>query len=345
MKTTIKQVAKEAGVSTATVSRALTGSGFVSEDVKVLVMAAVDKLHYQPNAVARSLKQDKTKTIGVIIPDISNPFFMTVSKGIEDSVHGEGYNLLFASSDEDPQKEEELLHLLQEKRVDALILASAGGNDERILKMAQFGTPVILLDRLPGGLDGMLDIVAEDNFQVAYELTQSVLNKGHRRIGAINGFLDVSTGAGRYQGFLQAIADAGLPVEEQLVFDGEFSVDGGCKAVEYFMQNPYQPTAIISFNNKMSFGALQGLIQYGIKLPDDMMLASYGVVDAALLLHNPGIVYASQQPYEMGQRTGDLLLKRLQETDLQLYPPQNIIYRPVIQWMDESSNNEQGGRL
>lgn len=334
-KATIKQVAKEAGVSTATVSRVLTGSSFVSDEVKAVVMAAVNKLNYQPNALARGLKQDRTYTIGIVLPDIANTFFMTVCKGIEEILHEQGYHLIFASSDEDRHKEQRLLHLLQEKRVDAIVLATTGGNEELIGRIVHFGTPVLLLDRAMsiGGVDPQIDRVTEDNFAGAYQLTQSILVKGHTRIGVVNGFLDVSTGYDRYQGYLHALQEAGVAESSTLVYDGEFSVEGGMRAAAYFMEQADKPTAIISFNNQMSFGVLQSLVQQQVKMPEDLMLASYGAVDAALLLQRPGIVMVRQQPYEMGLQTGEILLKRLEDKKYETYEAQSKIFQPIIEWL------------
>jgi LacI family transcriptional regulator len=334
-KPTIKQVAMEAQVSTATVSRVLTGSEFVSEEVKTRVLNAVEKMNYQTNAVARSLKQDKTETIGIIVPDISNVFFMTFSKGLEEVVQGEGYNLIFCSSDEDQQKEGELLLLLQEKRVDALVLATTGGNDAIITKLSRFGIPIILLDRQVEDSESQLDIIAEDNSLGAYLLTKLILESGHKHIGVINGFLDVSTGRDRYEGYKKAMREAGIREKSHLVFDGEFSVDGGNAAIRYFMQLEVKPTAIISFNNNMSFGALQELIRLQMRIPLDIMLASYGVVEAAQLLIQSGIIYVEQTPFEMGRQAGEIILNRLQKDRDQDTRVQNkVIFKPQIKHMN-----------
>lgn len=308
----IKQVAVEAGVSTATISRVLTGNGYVSDEIKAKVLAAVEKLNYRPNAVARSLKQDKTNTIGVIIPDISNPFFMSVLRGVEDIVHLQGYNLIFSSSDENTEKERELLYLLQEKRVDALVLATAGQNDSLIANISKTGLPIVLLDRQVDGLDIELDLVAEDNLSAAYELTRRLLELGHTRIAVINGLLDVSTGRDRYAGYLKAIREAGISEEDSYIFDGGFSVEGGLRAIGYFMKLDPRPTAILSFNNNMTFGALQELTRMGLHVPKDMKLASYGQVEAALLLKKPEILFAEQLPYEMGRKIGETVLVKIQ---------------------------------
>ncbi|WP_332696274.1 LacI family DNA-binding transcriptional regulator [Halalkalibacter lacteus] len=311
MKNTIKDVALEAGVSTATVSRVVNQSGFVSDDIKERVYLAIKKLNYQPNAIARSLKRDKTNTIGIVIPDISNPFYMKISKGIEDIIQQEGYNLIFCSSDENPQKEEKLLQLMYEKRVDAIVLATADGSKEMASRINQAGVPVVLVDRDFDIESQKLDSVTEDNVQSTYELTKYLLDKGHRYIGVVNGLLHVSTGWGRYEGYSKALKKYGMEEDTKYIFNGSFTQDGGIKAVDYFLNFAQKPSAILSFNNIMTFGVLLELTRRGYSVPKDIVVASYGDIEAAQLLKSPGIISIVQKPYEMGQRVGEILLKRL----------------------------------
>lgn len=314
-KSTIKDVALEANVSTATVSRVLNGSGFVSEDVKQRVLHAIEKLNYQPNAIARSLKQDKTFTIGVVIPDISNPYFMKISKGIEDIVQQKGYNLIFCSSDENPKKEMKLLQLLFEQRVDAIVLATAGCNKEMIKKVNQAGVPIVLVDRTCDIGDEPLDAVIESNTQSTYELTSYLLKQGHRRIGLVNGLLHVSTGKERFEGYLRALDEYGMKLDDKYIFDGSFTQEGGRKAADYFLNFSEKPTAILSFNNIMTFGVLIELTRRGISIPNDIVVASYGDIEATQLLKSPGIISLVHEPYEMGEKAGEILLKRLNDEE------------------------------
>jgi LacI family transcriptional regulator len=313
---TMKDVAKESGVSIATVSRVLNGSGYVSEEVKERVRFVVNKLNYQPNAVARSLKQRKTNTIGIIIPDILNPYFMSVAKGIEDIVYKEGFNLIFSSSDENPKKEKELLQLLYEKRVDAIILATAGGNNKKIIEIKKAGVPIILIDRRIQDLDNItIDLLEEDNFNATYRLTMELINKGHTKLGAISGSLDVSTGFDRLKGYQEALKDSGLEIDEKFIYIGNFSKESGRKATDYFLNFISKPTAIVSLNNMMTHGVLMELMKRGYRVPEDFELASYGEVDVDIMLHSPQIISVKQLPYEMGRETGGILLKHLKNGD------------------------------
>ena len=314
-KATIKEVAAAAEVSTATVSRVLNGSGYVSSEIRERVMNAVERLHYQPSAIARSLKQDKTFTIGVIVPDISNPYFMGISRGIEDIVGPEGFQLTFCSSDEKPEKEERLLQLLQEKRVDAIVLATAGGNDGKVKRLADSGLPIVLIDRKLGPDEaGSLDLVAEDNESGAYRLTSKLLAEGHRRIGVVNGPARVSTGRERYEGVLKAMREQGLNVQP-LVYNGDFSTEDGERAVRQFLQADPRPTAIVSLNNRMSLGVLMEIVRSGLRIPEDMAVASFGEVEAGSLLKHPKLYYIDQRPYDMGIKTGEILLRRIRKEE------------------------------
>lgn len=314
MKANIKKVAQEAGVSTATVSRVVNETGYVSDDVKKRVYEAIEALNYRPNAIARSLKQDRTHTIGIVVPDISNEYFMLIARGIEDAVQAEGYHLIFGSSGENPEKEDHLLRLMQEKRADAIVLAAAGNPAGRLDHLVRTGTPVVLIDRRLGEEIRQLDLFVEDNVSTAEALTARLIAEGHRCIGVIHGGAIASTAVERLEGFRRGLAAAGLAFDERLACDGKYSVEGGAAAARYFLGLPERPTAILSLNNKMSFGAMLELRRQGVAIPDGMAVASYGAVEAAQLLRCPGIWYADQDPYAMGQAAGEQLLLRLDRT-------------------------------
>ncbi|MBY0121456.1 LacI family DNA-binding transcriptional regulator [Bacillus sp. S/N-304-OC-R1] len=310
-KVTIKDVARESGVSTATVSRVLNNTGYVSDEIKDRVLNVIKKLNYQPNAVARSLKQSKTNTIGVIIPDISNPYFMKIAKGIEDQTWDAGYNLFFSSSDGKVEKENELLKLLVEKRVDAIVLGTAGSENVLANQINSSGTPVILVDRRFNEKLSDLDLIEEDNVEGAYLLTERLIQKGHTKIGAIVGSLHVSTGSDRFIGFKRAITDYDIPFDDKNIYCGDFTGISGQNAADYFLGLEESPKAIISFNNLMTYGFICRLFQKGFKVPRDFDVASYGETDVEILLDPPGIVSITQDPYNIGTKVGNVLLKRL----------------------------------
>ncbi|MEK0316820.1 LacI family DNA-binding transcriptional regulator [Cohnella sp. 56] len=329
-KATIKQVAAEADVSTATVSRVLNDSGYVSDEIRGRVMEAVERLNYQPSAIARSLKQDKTYMIGVIVPDISNSYFMGISRGIEDVVGREGFQLMFCSSDENPDKEARLLQLLQEKRVDAIVLATAGGNEQTVARLSESGLPVVLIDRKLSGdaADAELDLVAEDNEDGANRLMSRLLEDGHQVIGIVNGPARVSTGRERFEGAMAAMRAHGIE-HEPLVYNGAFSTEDGIRAVRRFLEAERRPTAIVSLNNRMSLGVLLEIVRQGLRIPDDIAVASFGEVEAGSLLKSPKLYYIDQHPYDMGQRAGAILLTRLNKDGAEQAPIQEIFRNDI----------------
>jgi len=313
-KPTIKQVAAEAEVSTATVSRVLNDSGYASKEIRERVLETVAKLNYQPNAIARSLKQDKTFMIGVVVPDISNPYFMGISRGVEDVVGPEGFQLMFCSSDESREKEGNLLKMLHEKRVDAILLATSGGNDHSLKLLADSGVPVVLVDRKPESEeDGTrLDFVGEDNVEGAAQLTRRLLEKGHVRIGVVNGPIRASTGRERLEGVLRAMKEYQL-APDPIVYNGDFTTESGILAVRKFLAADPKPTAIVSLNNAMSLGVLLEIVRCELKIPEDIAVASFGEVEAGLLLKRPKLYFIDQHPYEMGVRAGEILLGRIRK--------------------------------
>ncbi|WP_339290512.1 LacI family DNA-binding transcriptional regulator [Paenibacillus sp. FSL W8-0187] len=333
-KATIKQVAAAAEVSTATVSRVLNDSDYVSDEIKERVMAAVNQLNYRPSAIARSLKQDRTYMIGVIVPDISNPYFMGISRGIEDIVGKEGFQLIFCSSDENPDKERRLLKLMQEKRVDAVVLATSGGNDPAIKQLADSKMPIVLVDRkLDSPETGMnLDLVAEDNTESASRLTRKLLEDGHTVIGVVNGPTRSSTGRERLDGVRKAMKEYGLN-EEPKVYNGDFSTEDGIRAVRHFLGSEHRPTAIISLNNRMSLGVLLEIVRSGLKIPTDMAVASFGEVEAGPLLKESGLFYMEQHPYDMGIKAGEILLHRIRQ-EAPLSEPAFEIYRNEVKQLN-----------
>src|SRR5699024_10520334 len=238
--------------------------------------SVIQELNYRPNAIARSLKMSKTNTIGVIIPDISNPYFMRISKGIEDIIEKNEYILMIASSDENPKKEEKILQAFIENRVDAIVLATSKGDIEPPHTMQNSNLPLVLMDRKIENKSGKYNYVIEDNFKGAYELTKHLIQKGHKRIGVINGLLRVSTGRDRYLGFKQALNEYGITENPNYIYNGNFNIQDGKEAVSFFFKNTEKPTAILSLNNMMTLGAMVELQKMGVMVPRDLTIASYG---------------------------------------------------------------------
>lgn len=306
-KLTIKDIAKEAGVSTATISRVLNNSGYVSHDIKRQVMEVIKKLNYQPNAIARSLKQEKSRSIGIVLPDMTNPYFMKIARAIQHRCFQEGYHLLFVDTEENPDKEKEALDFLIEKRIEALILAGTGGNREQIQTISNSGIRVILVDRRFSNLK--LDTVAEDNIYAAKAAIDYLIENHHRRIGIINGPQSISTARERRQGALIGLEEAGISLAPELMVEGDYTRESGIAAVRRLMALAEPPTAIFSANNEMSFGVYLGMKELDLPL-DGIEVVSFGNLEfSSLFRHKLSVIM--QNPHDIGEIVGELLIRRL----------------------------------
>jgi LacI family transcriptional regulator len=322
---TIKDVAEDAGVSTATVSRVLNKSPFVTDDLRKRVKASIAKLGYRPNAAARALKTKETRAIGILVPDIANPYFMHIIKGIEDVIAPLEYSLLMASSDEDPMKEQKLINVLAEDRIDCLVLAAAGSNEEVIEAVHERGLPIVLVDRLPEELAEELDAVVEDNYGAAYELTQRVLEQGVHSLAVIHGPQTASTAQERAAGVRAAIQDK-APGASVTEYYGDFYFDSGLRAARRFLKKGC-PEALLAMNNLMAMGALSELLKRGCKIGTDLVFGSYGAVDT-LLLPGTTIYYVNQSPRALGASVGKLVKRRLNDPEAEAVC--DVVKQPVL---------------
>ncbi|GIP38466.1 LacI family transcriptional regulator [Paenibacillus sp. J31TS4] len=308
---TIKDVAQAAGVSTATVSRVLNASGYVSEQIRSHVQQVMKELNYQPNALARSLKQERTRTVGIVLPDMTNPYFMTMARIVQQRLMENGYHLIYMDSGENPAKELEAIELLLGMRIEALVLAGTGENGELISHIAHSGTSVVLVDR---AVDGVLtDSVVEDNAGAAEEAVAYLLGKygTSGAIALLNGPESISTARERSEGARKAIRRLGMEAREDLVFAGDYTRQSGRDACKYWMTRDEPPQAVFSANNEMTYGFYQGLRELGIPL-DAIEVVSFGELDAATLFTNRlSVIY--QNPQQIGEAVAELVLKRLED--------------------------------
>jgi LacI family transcriptional regulator len=327
-RSTIKEVAKEAGVSTATISRVLNETGYVNEQVRVHVLETIKRMNYRPNAIARRLKQEKTRTIGIVFPDMANPYFQIIARSIQKRCIDEGYLVILMDTEEDAKKEKDALNFLLENRVEAVILAGTGKNVEQIEAMHVDGTHVILLDRKIDGL--MLDTVTEESRNVVQETISSLIRRGHQRIGIINGPQTVSTATERYQGVLDAFEENELVVSEQLLLAGDFTKQFGIDAAYYFMRLSPAPTAIFSANNEMTFGFYLGLHEMNIPL-DAIEVVSFGDLDFFPFFEN-NLTVIVQNPREIGDLAGQIAMERIKGGSLtsSSNSAKNIVFSPQL---------------
>lgn len=305
---TIKDVAKQVGVSTATVSHVINKTRFVSEDLKERVLKAIRDLNYQPNAIARSLVKRKTHTIGIIISDILNPFYTAIVRGIEDVTHKSGYSVMLCNTDEDPGKEKLYIQVLLEKRIDGLAISTAFQNGVHPLLSQLKGIPLVSIVRRIKGLNS--DAVLGDNTGGAYQAIDHLIKLGHRRIGIISGPRGLSSGAERLEGYKKALDHYRIPIDEQFIKFGDFKRRSGYSlTIETFRKGPF-PTALFVANNQMASGALQALNELKIRIPEDISFVSFDDMEWYSLLHPP-LTTVEHSPYLLGKTAGEMLLQKV----------------------------------
>ena len=269
---TIKDVARLARVSTATVSAVVNGSSFVSAPLRARVREAVAELGYAPSRVARSLRMQSTRLIGIVVADITNPFFAEFVRLAGSAAQALGYSVLLCEADHDPSKERASLELLAAHRVDGVILCPTGPAEMYAeAPFSTFAKPIVTVDRtIPGAL---FDAIAIDNRRAAYDLTSHILSLGHRRVAIVAGSLHLSNAADRYAGFTDALAAAGLAVDPTHVLQAEFAQDRARALCRALLARADRPTAIFASNNLTLIGAMQALADLGLSCPRDVSLA------------------------------------------------------------------------
>ncbi len=307
----IKDVAKRANVSTATVSRVLNGSGVVQEAKREAVQEAIKELGYYPNAVARSLKSDTTHTVGILVSDISNMFFTVLAKAVEDSISSFGYNIIMCSTENSKSREKAYLDMLVSKKVDGILINTTGENDTYIAEISK-QIPFVAIERSINHNLYQGDYVANDNKIAIRMLTELLINNGHRKIGVINGPQHLSSAYERYEAFCSEMSKI-VKINKNKYkyrYDGDFSVNSGFDGAKYLYHLEERPTAVIVMNNMMMVGALKYFKTEGILIPEQMSIVNYGD------LQNPEILYvkptfSSLSPELIGVKAAELLLERI----------------------------------
>lgn len=309
---TIRDVANLAQVSTTTVSRVINKSGAVREGRRLRVERAIADLDYVPNAVAQHLRSKRTKTIALVLSDITNPFFTTIARGVQDVAGPRGYAVTFANTDESEAQEREYLRTLVQRKVDGVLLVPAGNSPEPFRLLRSQKIPVVLLDRRVS--TRQLDEVRCDSEAAAYALVQHLLALGHRRIAVITGRRDISTSSDRVAGYERALAFAGVPMDRDLIRYDSFSLAGGYRMIQDILALEARPTAVFATNNFIAFGALRALRERHINVPGDMSLATFD--DLPEEWHDdPFLSVVAQPAYELGRQAAELLFERLETGD------------------------------
>ncbi|MGE5376080.1 MAG: LacI family DNA-binding transcriptional regulator [Bacteroidota bacterium] len=304
---TIQDVARLAGVSPITVSRVLNHSGYASEETRTRVEAAVAELGYVPNTLARGLRSKRTNTLALVMTDITNPFFTLIARGVEDTASNSGYTVIFCNTDESEKEEEKYLNILVQKQVDGILLVPACSNSQPLNFLQSNEIPFVLLDRRVPGTRS--DLILCDSKQGAYNLTQHLIELGHKRIVTITGPREISTSQDRASGYRQAMKDAGLADSIQVHY-GYFTQNSGYERTRQLLALDPRPTAILGGNNFITIGILQALKDAGLCVPEDMSVVGFDDLPASMIV-DPFLTVASQPAYQMGSQATELLLKRI----------------------------------
>ncbi|MCX7795495.1 MAG: LacI family transcriptional regulator [bacterium] len=310
---TIYDVAKKAGVSAMTVSRVINGKKDVKPETRDKVLKAIEELGYVPNSLARSFVLQKTKTIGLVITDITNPFFTTLARGVEDTAMKNQFSVIFCNTDEDPEKEVLYLELLARKRVDGVILASASGKRTPLKSILLRNIPIVLIDREVDGLED-LDIVKGDSVYGAYLLTKHLVDLGHRRIGIIVGSKHISTAEDRVEGYKKALIEIGIDIDDKLIKFARYSKEDGYIATKDLLNLENPPTAIFGGNNFIAVGAMMAIRDCGLRVPEDIALVSFDDIESLSQVY-PFFTVVTQPAYSMGVIAAELLIRRIEDKD------------------------------
>lgn len=308
-KATIRDVARESGTAISTVSRVINGNYPVSEDARRRVLDAIATLDYRPDGVARSLKAKKTYLVGVVVADLSNLFFMQLVKGIERALALDGYSIIIADHEENPEKERAIVEMLLEKKVAAIITTTCHSSATYYKSVQTTGVPIVFVDRIIESFEA--DGVLEDNEANAYELTRYLLKKGHRRIAAVTGDVAVHTAASRYKGYCRALREFGIEPSPEYEVGGRH---GTCYEgiLEMFHRLPRDtwPTAVFASNNKRAEGTLHACFDLALHVPDDLSVVSYGDISLPWMF-SLKLTHIDQDMIRIGQKAGELVLCKI----------------------------------
>ncbi|EJL6334171.1 substrate-binding domain-containing protein [Vibrio cholerae] len=310
---TMKDIARLAGVSTSTVSHVINKSRFVSDEIAERVNNAAQQLNYAPSALARSLKMNRTKTIGMLVTTSTNPFFGEVVKGVERSCYHQGYNLILCNTEGDNQRMKASINTLLQKRVDGLLLMCSTLEGERLDVFDRYpDIPIVVMDW--GPILFASDKIQDNSLQGGYMAAKHLIECGHKEIGCITGPLIRHQAQMRYEGYKRALAEAGIAINPDWIVESDFECEGGYQAFEKLYQRGKLPSALFVSNDMMAMGVIQAASQRGLRVPDALSLIGYDDVHIAKFM-TPALTTIHQPKYRLGKAAVDTLLYRLENPD------------------------------
>ncbi len=308
----MNEVAKRAGVSIATVSRVLNNSTSVNEDTRDRILKTIKELKYNPSRVAKRLrsKSGAGNMIGVMIPDIRNPFYVDVLRGVESVIYEHGYVMIVCNFGQSEEREAGYIRILESEAIDGLIAAPVHEVNPRLEKMIENGMPVVCIDRGLSKVD--VDLVCVNNEESAYNAVSYLIQRGYKRIGHVGGLPTIPSSKAREVGYCRALIESGLEVYENLVVNGDSSYDSGVSITEQLLSQKEKPDALFCANNLLTLGALEVINRRGLKVPEDIGIIGFDDMNWACSL-NPPLTAVHQPANEIGRRAGELLIQRIKD--------------------------------
>ncbi len=308
MSANVKDVAKAAGVSASTVSRALSNSRLISPETTARIKRIAEEMHYTTSALGRSLVTGKSKTIGVVVTTFTDPFVGEVVSGVEDVANAQGYVVILTSSRADPNREVFVIRSLQERRVDGVLVAASRVGARHMQQMSALKVPVVLINRFHVG--DLMHAVMIDNVAAATEATQHLVKLGHRRIGYLSDQFGLQSDTDRFAGYREALGEFDLPYKPELVVPGDGRPEGGAPAMQMLLSLRERPTAVFCYNDMSALGALQAIMGRKLQVPRDVSLVGFDDLFVASYTQPP-LTTIRQPMREMGSQAMELLLKLL----------------------------------
>lgn len=312
---TMKDVARLAGVSTSTVSHVINNNRFVSDVIRARVMKAVDQLNYAPSALARSLKINQTRTIGMLLTASSNPFYAEVVRGVERCCYERGYSLILCNTEGDHHRLSRSLETLLQKRVDGLlVMCTESRMPSPEITRRYPSIPMVMMDWAP--FEGSSDVIKDNSLQGGEMATQYLIAQGYRKIACIAGPQDKTTAHNRLEGYRRAMQAAGLPIPANYEVIGDFEFEAGFRAMQTLLALPEPPEAVFTGNDAMAVGAYRALYDAGLAIPDDVAVVGYDDIELARYM-TPPLTTIHQPKDELGELAIDTLLYRLEHPDIE----------------------------
>ncbi|HHV83812.1 MAG TPA: LacI family transcriptional regulator [Tepidanaerobacter syntrophicus] len=311
MPVTIYDVAKKAKVSIATVSRVINNSNVVTEKTRQQVEQAIQELNYAPNVIASALTKKSTLTLGLLIPDISNPFFSELARGVEDASNDFGFNIIICNTDYSLEKEATYTNLLRQKSVDGFIISTAYYNDENVINLLKENVPLVLLGRdIEDSRDYPIDVVGSDNVKGGYIATKHLIELGHEKIACLLGPRQIKVNLEREIGYLKALREAKIKVHDEIIAHGDFKLEFGYQKTIEILKGPIKPTAFFAANDLTALGVIKAVKSLGLSVPKDVSVIGY---DNTILaeITDPSLTTINQQMRKMGYLATEMLIKRI----------------------------------